>query len=137
MRVVAGVAGSGGRHGLETGEPRGAPAALTGDQLIPVRQGRDEERLEHAVQPDRLRELAERLGVESRPHLLAGRPDLVDGDHLRHQRLALPRHGDQGVESAAESSWTWLAHRSSSSFASARYAAAPRHVGSYSITDLP
>src|SRR3989441_7901007 len=119
LPIVAGVAAHHRGHRLETGEPRGTPPALAGDQLISVGQWPDEQRLEDAVQANRLRQLAERLRGGPRTHLLARRAYLVDRDHLRHQRLALPRHGDQRVESAAEPSWAWLAHRSSSSFASA------------------
>ena len=137
LLVVARIAADDGGHAAQSGKTGRAPAALTGDELVAVGEWAYQQRLQDSVQPDRLGELAERFGVEARADLLSGRPDLVHRDHLRHQRLAVGRHRDQGVETAAESSWSWLAHRSSSSFASARYAAAPRHVGSNSSTDFP
>jgi len=42
LSIVAGVAAHHRRHRLKTGEPRGAPPALAGDQLISVRQGSHE-----------------------------------------------------------------------------------------------
>jgi hypothetical protein len=60
-----------GGHGLQAGEPRRAPAPLAGDQLITVRQGPHEQRLQHAVESNRFRELTERFGVEAGTHLLA------------------------------------------------------------------
>ena len=137
LLVVARVTADDGGDRLQAGQPCGSPSALARDQLIAIRERPDEQRLQHTMEPDRFGQLAKRLGVEAGSHLLARGPDLIDCDHLRHQRLALARHRDQGIESATESAGAWLAHRSSSSFASARYAAAPRHVGSYSITDLP
>jgi hypothetical protein len=69
-----------------------------------------QERLEHAMLTDRIRELAERLGFEARADLLARRPDLVDRDHLRHHRPTVSRHRDQSFQTAAESSHPWLRH---------------------------
>ena len=135
--VVAGFAAHDCRHRGQSRQPGSSPAALTGDQLVAIGQPPHQDWLKHAVQADRFRQLAERFGVKTRAHLLVGRSNLIDRDHLRHQGIALARHWDQRLESAAETAHAWLAHRSSSSFASARYAAAPRHVGSYSITDLP
>ena len=66
---------------VETGEPRRAPAALAGDQLVPVRSERaDEDRLEDAVLADRRGQLVERRLVEGEPRLLGVRLDAVDGD---------------------------------------------------------
>src|SRR6202171_5644847 len=135
--VVACVAANDCRHRVEAGEFCRAPPALTGDQLVAVVQPADEQRLEHPVQADRFGELTKGLGIKARAHLLMRRTDLVDRDHLRHESFALARHRDQRFESSAETAHPWLAHRSNSSFARARYAIAPRHVGSYSITDLP
>src|SRR5262245_22205075 len=137
LLVVARLAADDRRHGVKTREPRRAPAALAGDELVAIGQPAYEQRLEHAVQSDRFGELAQRFGVETGADLLTRRPDLVDRDHLRHQSLPFGRHGDEGFESPAESARSWLRHRSSSSFARARYATAPRHVGSYSRTDFP
>ena len=85
---------------------------------------------------DRLGELPQRLGVEARADLLVRRPNLVDRDHLRDHRVPFARHRDEGVETAAQAA-NALLHCSNSSFARARYAAAPRQVGSYWSTDLP
>ena len=120
LLVVAGVAAHDGGHGPQPGQTRGAPPALAGDQLISVAQGSHQQGLQHAVHADGFRQLAKRLGVETRPHLLARGLDLVDGDHLRHKCFAFRRHRDQRVESSAESARAWLAHLSSSSFARAR-----------------
>src|SRR5437868_15109192 len=108
------------RHRVEPGQPGSAPAALARDQLVTVGKAPDEQRLQNTVKADGFRELTQRLGVKSRPDLLARGADLVDRDHLRHQRIAFARHWDEGVESTSESARPWLAHRSSSSFASAR-----------------
>ena len=89
------------------------------------------------METDRFRELAQRFGVEARSDLLIRGPDLVDRNHLGHHRLAFARHRDECVESAAEAAHAWTCHRSKSSFARARYAAAPLDVGSYWITGLP
>src|SRR5579864_4865491 len=124
-------------QGGQSGEPRGSPPTLAGDELVAIGQAADEDRLQHTMEPDRFGKLAERLGVEPGADLLVRGTDLIDRDHLRHHRLAFARHRDQCIESAAESARAWLRHRSKSSFASARYASAPRHVGSYSSTDWP
>src|SRR5258708_29007270 len=125
------------RHRGQARESCRAPPSFTGDQLIAVVQPAHEERLKDAVQADRFGELTERFGIKSGAHLLVRGSNLVDRDHLLHEHFAFARHGNQCFQSAAEPAHAWLAHRSSSSFASARYAIAPRHVGSYSITDLP
>src|SRR2546428_81394 len=136
-RIVAAAGRDARRHRAEAGEPRRAPPSLAGDQLITVCTATHEQWLQDPVLSYRLRELAQRLGIESRANLLVRGPYLIDGDHLRHHRFSVARHGDECIESAAEATRAWLRHRSNSSFARARYAAAPRDVGSYWITDLP
>src|ERR1700687_571017 len=135
--VVPGVAAHDGRYRGQAREPGRAPSPLTCDQLVAVGQLAHEQRLKDAVKPDRFGQLTEWFGLKSSAHLLMRGPNLIDRDHLRHQGFAFTRHRDQGFEAAAEAAHAWLTHRSSSSFASARYAIAPRHVGSYSSTDLP
>ena len=69
------------RDRREAGEPRRAPAALAGDELVGVRAERpDEDRLEDAVLADRRGELVERLLVEGHARLLGVRLDAVDRD---------------------------------------------------------
>src|SRR5450756_2792001 len=122
LLVVAGVAAHDRGDRGQAREPRGAPPALAGDELEAVGQLSHEQRLEHAVKSDRFGELAQRFGVESRADLLVRRSDLVYRDHLRHLCLTVTGHRNQGLESATETAQAWLAHRSSSSFARARYA---------------
>ena len=69
------------RDRLEPGQPRRAPAALAGDDLVGIRPERaDEDRLEDAVFADRRGQLLERLGLEDHPRLFRIRLDLVDCD---------------------------------------------------------
>ena len=65
LLVVAGVTAHDRGHLVEPGQARGTPAAFAGDELEPIRELAHEQRLQHPVQPDRLGELAERLGVEA------------------------------------------------------------------------
>ena len=106
LRVIACVAAYNRGHGGEPREPRGSPPAFAGDELVPVRERPHEQRLQDSMLAYRLGQLAERLRIETRPYLLARGADLVDGDHLRHERLPFAGHGDQCVEAAAESAWS-------------------------------
>ena len=81
------VAHDGGNRG-QARNARSTPAPLARDQLIAVDVPAHEQRLQHAMRADRVCELGQRLRVEARAHLLVRRPDLVDGDHLRHHRAA-------------------------------------------------
>src|SRR5437879_5353645 len=65
LLVIARVAAHDRGHRVESGEPRRAPSPFTGDQLVAVGQAPHEKGLEDAVEADGLRELAERLSVES------------------------------------------------------------------------
>src|SRR5450759_1602043 len=113
LLVVACVAPHDRRDGGQSREPRCAPPALTGDQLEAVGQLSHEQRLEHAVEPDRFGELAQRFSVESSADLLVRGSDLVHRDHLRHLSLALAGHWDQGLESATKTAYARLAPGSS------------------------
>ena len=63
------------------GDPRGAPAALAGDQLVAaVVERADEDRLEDAVLADRRGQLVERRLVEGQARLLRVGVDVVDLD---------------------------------------------------------
>ena len=53
----------------QAGALRGAPAALAGDDLEAVADAADEDRLNHAVRADRLRELFEPRFVDVRARL--------------------------------------------------------------------
>src|SRR5207302_1251900 len=62
LLVIAGVAAYDRGYRVETGEPRRAPPALAGDELVTVGQPPHEKRLQHAVKPDRLRALVRAAG---------------------------------------------------------------------------
>ena len=104
LLVAAGFGADDRRHAGEAGHARGAPAAFAGDELVALEVPADEQRLQHAVLTNRLRELAERLRVEARAHLHVRWADLIDRDHLRHHRAALPRHRDERLQPATEAS---------------------------------
>ena len=73
-------------HGGEPGEPRGAPAAFAGDDLVALRvraglrrrHDSDDQRLQHALLANGLRELGETFFAQLQPRLVAPRPELVD-----------------------------------------------------------
>jgi hypothetical protein len=89
LRIAAGVMAHNSGYRLEAGKPCRTPSPLAGDELVAVDRPENEERLQHAVLPDRLCEFTQRLGVETRADLLMRGPDLIDRDHLRHHRLTL------------------------------------------------
>ena len=67
------------RDGREAGFLRRAPAALTGDELIPVLAERsDEDRLEDAMLADRGGKLMQGVDIEHGPRLVRIRLDVVD-----------------------------------------------------------
>ena len=79
-RVVVDVLDQG-RDRRQSGLPGGPPATLAGNDLVRVRAERpDQDRLKHAVFPDRRRQLIERRLLEDEPWLLGVRLDPLDMD---------------------------------------------------------
>ena len=64
------------RDGRLAGELGGAPAALAGDELIAVLDRPDDDRLQHAALPDRVRQRGQRRLVEALARLSGIRADL-------------------------------------------------------------
>ena len=89
------------RDGCEAGRLGGAPAAFAGDQLVgSVRDRPDDDRLDDALNPDRLRKAGERLRIEAPPRLEPIRPDRSHGQ-LR-QLGVMGRSPEQDLEPPAE-----------------------------------
>src|SRR5688500_15493614 len=94
-----------GRNRLQAGELGRPQSTLAGDELIPaVRELADDDRLNHTVDRDRRRELAQRLLVEGRPWLVRVPGDPVKGDLEQAASRIPPR--DERVEAAAEAEWS-------------------------------
>ena len=89
------------RNRLAARLPRGAPAALAGDDLVAADAARpDEERLDDALPPHRVGEPRRGLGLEAAPRLVRVRMDRVDRD--LEQLARSRRAADQDFEAAAE-----------------------------------
>src|SRR5437773_4089941 len=71
LLVVARLAAHDRGHLAQTREARGPPTPLAGDELESVRELAHQDGLQHAVQPDRFGELAQRFGLKTGPDLLA------------------------------------------------------------------
>lgn len=104
-----------GRDGVQPGLLGGAPAPLTGDDLVAVVADRaDHDRLHDAVQTDRVRQFLERLGVHVPTRLVLAALDqldrqllqflLVDLDSLRFQR-ADGRTTEQCIQPTSETAF--------------------------------
>jgi len=78
--IVARVCTDDCRHRAQAGEARGAPPPFAGDELVTVRAPPHQQRLQNSVLPDRFRQLAQRLGIKSRAHLLMRRAYLINVD---------------------------------------------------------
>jgi hypothetical protein len=92
------------RNGLEPHPPGGAPPPLPRDDLVPVVDGTNENRLQHADLADRVGERPERLLVEVVPRLEAVGADRRRGERLETPRLRLERRprGDECAESLTQ-----------------------------------
>ena len=105
-------------NGREAGRLGGAPTALARDQLIgSVRDRPDDDRLDDTLNPDRLGEARERLGIEAPAWLEPVRPDRSHGE-LR-QLGVVADSAEQDLEPAAEpaASFRGASSRSTSSLA--------------------
>src|SRR6516225_4967690 len=68
--VAARVAAHDRRYSIKACDTCRAPAPLARDQLVAVREPSHQQRLKYSMQPDRLGELTQGLGVETRTDLL-------------------------------------------------------------------
>ena len=99
------------RNLTEPGQPAGAPAPLAGNDLVhPAGQAAHHHRLQHAVLPDGIRQLGQRLGLEGLAGLLLVRLDIRDPQ--RHQAAAVGRLVIQKKRVQPFSQSAFLCHRS-------------------------
>ena len=89
------------RHATETGVLRRAPAAFAGDDLVGLADAPHDDRLDHAVRPDRLRELLEPRVVNAKARLVIVRPEAIDVQ-LGDSRLRFRGVRDQRAQTFAE-----------------------------------
>ena len=83
QQLVVGNVADDDRHLEEAGALRRAPAALAGDDLVAVLRLAHDDRLDHAVRPDRAGQLVDPPVVHVRARLELVRPQQVDVDFER------------------------------------------------------
>ena len=105
------------RHLVQTGLPGGAPAALTGDDLVVAGgQAADGDGLENAVGGDALRQIAQSVRVKLLSGLGGVGLHLGDGQGGDAAALALLQQGGgaaahQGVQTPAQAGLAFFCHR--------------------------
>ena len=134
-------------HAEQTRTLGSPPPALAGDDLKSVPDASDDDRLNHTIRSDRLRQLLESRVVDYDARLKVVRCEMVDVrfgcrcagqfGRIRNERAETFAEGGAFDGLHGEAHAAGAADRSRTSFASARYASAPRDFTLYRITGIP